>query len=674
MAIEDYIPNIFGSTPQAYQGLLTPQQSSALEKRANLAGLLGFGAALAQGMSPQGYRRSALQNILTAAGAGFGGAGQTYEAGIGQLANLQKLQQSQAQLVAINELAKDPAVAGDPAMLAYLRANPAEAIKYLAETRQFQRARQAAMPTTPAAPAPIPAVTPEPTFRGITAGEQVGDIGFTLGKEGQLESMAGGLTSGLTPSRMGLTGAGGVGLIGRGEMLPTVSAPEPTPTALAPVTVTGNPEIARLETQIQRGLVDASVYSDLRRPQDAEATLRSVDRLRERQQQLMAADINLEQRVNAAPNAMFKEQYATLNSLRDSLKPKEFMDALQKIDTAVMESGKQFKFEGAAGNFAYRMFGTNDMTKMTQPQMDLVLRYQNAPTQADQTKIVIDAQRLLEETGARVPVPTSRESMIGGVPSAAPPVTPSAVTPSAPAVTTPAAPIVSDQGIAGEFIAASRQPKPVAKPVEAKQIVKEINKPVVDINVTPLIKQPDAQVPPKTKKELLVKQPSTVALSSYALKNVVDARDSAQKLLENPAYIDALTGVTAPAMKNIPGTDAFTANQLMQNLLGRAFVNELSQMRNASPTGGAVGNVAVAEMESLSKIQSALTVGMKKGEFEKQLKQYINVSNRAIKTIPNEYARTYGYSGEFDDLLKGTVVERPEAPALPQGVKVKRVR
>lgn len=630
MAITDYIPNIFGSTPEAYRGLLTPEQSSALEKRANLAGLLGFGAALAQGMSPQGYQRSALQNILTAAGAGFGGAGQTYEAGIGQLANLQRLQQSQAQLVAINELAKDPAVANDPAMLAYLRANPAEAIKYLAETRQFQRARQAATPTPTTTPSPVPAA-PAPAIDAM----------------------------GVRPEELPpFSGAPEV------YRVPMPNEEPPTPKPAAPVPVARNPEIARLDTQIQQGLADASVYSNLRRPQDAEATLRNVDRLRERQQQLIASEIDIDQRIANAPPS-YKDQYITLKSIKETLKPKEFIDTLQKIDTAVLESGKQFKFDGAAGNFAVYMFKTNDMTKLTPEQNALVLRYQNAPTEADQKKIVIDAQRLLEETGARVAIPVSRESLIsGGVPSAAPPssVTPSVVTPAAPTITAPAptAPKVS--------------PRPAPSvDAEAKQVVKEINKPVVDINVTPLIKQPDTQVPPKTKKELLVKQPSTVALSSYALKNVVDARDSAQKLLENPAYIDALTGVTAPVMKDIPGTDAFTANQLMQNLLGRAFVNELSQMRNASPTGGAVGNVAVAEMESLSKIQSALTVGMKKGEFEKQLKQYINVSNRAIKTIPNEYARTYGYSGEFDDLLKGTVVEQ-QAPALPQGVKVKRVR
>ena len=137
MAITDYIPNIFGSTPEAYKGLLTPEQSSALEKRANLAGLLGFGAALAQGMSPQGYRRSALQNILTAAGAGFGGAGQSYEAGIGQLANLQRLQQSQAQIEAVNQVLSDPNV--DPQIKALIRINPQEGIKYLMENAPLTR-------------------------------------------------------------------------------------------------------------------------------------------------------------------------------------------------------------------------------------------------------------------------------------------------------------------------------------------------------------------------------------------------------------------------------------------------------------------------------------------------------------------------------------------------------
>jgi hypothetical protein len=341
-SIQDILSKLpFASTPEIYQGLLKPDQSAALERRANLGGLLGFAGALAQGMSPQGYRRSALQNILSAAGAGFGAAGQTYEGGLNQLANIQKLQQSQAQIEAINQFAKE--FANDPAMMAYLRASPNEAIKYLVETRQFQRAREAAMPTAPA-PAPVPA---KPAIDAM----------------------------GVRPENL-------PPFSGKEEVYRVPMPNEEPPAAPAPAPVARNPEIARLDTQIQQGLADASVYSNLRRPQDAEATLRNVDRLRERQQQLIASEIDIDQRIANAPPS-YKDQYVTLKSIKETLKPKDFIDTLQKIDTAVVESGKQFKFDGAAGNFAYRMFGTNDMTKMSQPQMDLVLRYQNAPTQAD---------------------------------------------------------------------------------------------------------------------------------------------------------------------------------------------------------------------------------------------------------------------------------------------------
>jgi hypothetical protein len=610
MAIEDYIPNVFGGAPTMYQGLLNPKDQAALERRANLGGLLGFAGALAQGMSPQGYRRSALQNVLSALGAGYGGAAQTYESGINQLANVQKLQQSQAQMQAINQLLQDPEIAKDPAAVAYIRSNPADAIKYFSEMRMFQREREKGMPSTSAVPTAVSA------DGGLPTTEVAGNV----------------------------------------------------------------KEIANLERQIQGALADARAFSSLRDPVKAEASTRVADRLRERQQQLMAAETDLAPRIANAPES-YREQYRTLQSLRESLKPQEFITALQKIDTEVAQSRKQFKFEGLAGNFAYQMFGTNDMTQLKPEQNALVLKFANAPTEADQTKIILDAQKLKFETGAGVPIPTSREEMINrGVPTSVPPATTTQPRnldylmrlareegqPPAPSVST----TMPREAVAPRVTAV--EPTTVS---EAKQVVKDIKKPLVDASKRPLIDQPDSIVPPKLKQELLMKQPSTVALASYALKNVRDARDSAQKLLDNPGYIEALTGTLSPLTVNAPGFDPYTANQLLNNLLGRAFVNELSQMRNASPTGGAVGNVAVAEMDSLSKIQAALKVGMKKDEFTKQLQQYINVSNEALKRIPQEYALTYKYGGEFDDLLRGTVVEQ-NAPAaeIPAGVKVRKVR
>ena len=115
MAINDYIPNIFGAENPAYEGLLGPQDAASLSQRSNIAGLLGAAAALAQGMSKQGPRRSGLQNVLGALGAGYGASGQAYQGGIEQMANAQKLAQLKLQMqqsaqtkAAVDALRLDP--------------------------------------------------------------------------------------------------------------------------------------------------------------------------------------------------------------------------------------------------------------------------------------------------------------------------------------------------------------------------------------------------------------------------------------------------------------------------------------------------------------------------------------------------------------------------------------
>jgi len=175
MAIEDYIPNIFGGTPTAYQGLLSPQEQASLEKRSNLAGLLGFGAALAQGMGGGGYPRSALQNILTAAAQGFSGAGQTYQAGIGQMAKVQKIQQARRDMErqqqarqAMQELMNTPEVANNPTLKAYFLANPDKALERYMNIQETKIARGIQQPSLMGEAPPVPAAPPpQPMIEGM---------------------------------------------------------------------------------------------------------------------------------------------------------------------------------------------------------------------------------------------------------------------------------------------------------------------------------------------------------------------------------------------------------------------------------------------------------------------------------------------------------------------------
>ena len=142
MALEDLTP--FGTLPKAYQGLLGVDEAAALQKRAQIQGLLGAGLALAKGMSPYGAPRSALQNILGAVAGGFESSGGAYQQGLQNYQTQQQLeqlkikqQQTRNQMTGIaNAKNKYP----DLAPLADI--DPQEFVKAVAAREETNRARE----------------------------------------------------------------------------------------------------------------------------------------------------------------------------------------------------------------------------------------------------------------------------------------------------------------------------------------------------------------------------------------------------------------------------------------------------------------------------------------------------------------------------------------------------
>ena len=154
MALEDLTP--FGTLPSAYQGLLGADETAALQKRAQIQGLLGAGLALAQGMSRGGAPRSALQNIIGAVAGGFQGAGGAYEGGLKQAMTAQDIRQKQIQIQQSDALRRDveavmktPEVANNPSLVALLRADPKKGLEWINENMAISRAYA---PQQPAAP------------------------------------------------------------------------------------------------------------------------------------------------------------------------------------------------------------------------------------------------------------------------------------------------------------------------------------------------------------------------------------------------------------------------------------------------------------------------------------------------------------------------------------------
>lgn len=134
MAIEDYIPQIFGSAPAGYEGLLGADQTQALQKTANLQGLLGAAGALAQGMSGQGSRRSAFQNILGALSGGIQGSQGAYQQGLQQYSQQQQLGAQKRQLAGAEQLKLKY-----PELATMIDTNLAGAMRIIADMEQERR-------------------------------------------------------------------------------------------------------------------------------------------------------------------------------------------------------------------------------------------------------------------------------------------------------------------------------------------------------------------------------------------------------------------------------------------------------------------------------------------------------------------------------------------------------
>lgn len=154
MALEDLTP--FGTLPSAYQGLLSTEDTAALQKRAQIQGLLGAGLALAKGMSAYGPPRSALQNIIGSVAGGFEGAGGAYEGGLRQAMNAQDIRQKQIQIQQADMLRRDveavmrtPEVANNPSLVALLRADPKKGLEWINENMAISRAYAPQQPQAP---------------------------------------------------------------------------------------------------------------------------------------------------------------------------------------------------------------------------------------------------------------------------------------------------------------------------------------------------------------------------------------------------------------------------------------------------------------------------------------------------------------------------------------------
>ncbi len=122
------------------------------------------------------------------------------------------------------------------------------------------------------------------------------------------------------------------------------------------------------------------------------------------------------------------------------------------------------------------------------------------------------------------------------------------------------------------------------------------------------------------------KEEAKKAAVNHATKVINDVQ-SAQGLVTG-----VTTGVVGKGSSFVPGTTAYDLQQRLVTLKANLGFDRLQQMRDASPTGGALGQVAVQELQALQATVGSLELGQSKAELQKNLNKIENHYSNWVRT------------------------------------------
>ena len=151
----------------------------------------------------------------------------------------------------------------------------------------------------------------------------------------------------------------------------------------------------------------------------------------------------------------------------------------------------------------------------------------------------------------------------------------------------------------------------------------------------------------KRKAKLETSYPKAKAAVTSMSESLQDSIDNIDSLLKDPEGIEAITGKTGAAYKDLPDwmkafwPTAARAQSALNQINARAIFDELSKMRQESPTGGALGQVTEKEEAYLKSAAAQLDQAQSTQDFTAALERFKRQVRSSKENVETAFQETF---------------------------------
>lgn len=329
--------------------------------------------------------------------------------------------------------------------------------------------------------------------------------------------------------------------------------------------------------------------------------------------------------LNAAKIEEFKNNKATQQYIQDTLTVKNLLDSGNARDAALVVQGMQERFKGTD----YAKGLDQDFSNIVAGNLDPVLSGINAEVQAFQEMQNLTSGRAAAQDPAAVReyeymqtlTPEQRQQFL---------------------LAKRANPAIN----LGDRAVITDPTNPAAAPIaEFQRGVSPDAQPELRGQQTAAVQEAEiAAIAPRAMEERAVERQLQQGQRIGAIESKQEQTQLLTDLIDQAKDLSGFwtTGFVGGAASRIEGTPAYNLSRTLDTLKATAGFDTLQQMRDNSPTGGALGQVTERELSLLQATWGSVEQAQSQSQFERALERFDRQVQNSWDRVNRAYERDYG--------------------------------